>query len=744
LVADYQKRLPPGIRIEISRDSSVWIKSRLKTMYTNGFWGFLFVCITLFVFLTWRTAIWTALGIPASFMGAIIFMYAAGLTINMLTLFSLILVLGIVVDDAIIVSENVHRHQLMGKSPRDAAIDGANEVTMPVIAAILTTIAAFLPMLMMSGIMGKFMAVIPQVVTFALLASLIEALVILPSHLADFLKPIPPEQRKAKEGRLYPFLRRRYRRGLRIVLRLRYLAVAVAIALAGVMGHVAVTKIPFILFDAKDISAFMINIETPVGTKLAKTGEVVAQIERIVKKLSKKDVNTITTFVGRQIDHKTGASEDGSHLAQVTIETSHFDTEGRRNGFVVMEDVRRRLTGLTGVSRLEVSEIAGGPPVGSPVELRVRGEKFKTLRLIAEEIKAYLRSLPGVVDLKDDFNPGKREIIVRPYLQKALRLGLTADQIALATRTSFGGTKASDIRRGRDEIDIVVKLAQRFRDNPSFVDQIKVKNLKGKLVPFRAVADRIFVRGLSTVKRYERKRAITVTANVNKAVTTSNQVNRLLMAKFADLGKRYPGYDLAFGGEHEEQQESLQSLLAAFLVAVLLIFIILGALFRSYSQPFVVLFALPFGFIGVVVGHLVMDITFGILSLLGLVALCGVVVNDSLVLVDFINSSRRRGGGRWMSIIRGGTLRLRPIILTSVTTILGLSTLMFKTTGQAGFLAPMAISLCWGLAFATLLTLYLVPCVLAINDDFRLMFKWLKRVVTRAGRNDRHHGELLA
>ncbi len=744
LVTAYHKRLPPGIRLEISRDTSVWIKSRLKTMYTNGFWGFLFVCITLFLFLSWRTAIWTALGIPTSFMGAIILMYMAGMTINMLTLFSLILVLGIVVDDAIIVSENVHRHLLMGKSPREAAIDGANEVTMPVIAAVMTTIAAFLPMLMMTGIMGKFMAVIPQVVTFALLASLIEALIILPSHLADFGKPIPPEKLTKSEGRIYLWLRRRYRHGLRIVLRFRYPAVAVAIAAAGFMGYVAVTKIPFILFDAKDISAFMINIETPVGTKLAKTGEVVAQIERIVKKLPHTDVNTITTFVGRQIDHKTGASEDGSHLAQVTVETTHFDTKGRRNGFEIMADVRRRLTGLTGISRLEVSDIAGGPPVGSPVEVRVRGEKFKTLRLIAEQIKAYLRSLPGVVDIKDDFNPGKREIIVRPYLQKALRLGLTADQIALATRTSFGGTKASDIRRGRDEIDIVVKLAQRFRDNPSFVHQIKIKNQKGKLVPFRAVADRVFVRGLSTVKRYERKRAITITANVNKAVTTSNKVNRLLMAKFTDLETRHPGYDLAFGGEHEEQQESLQSLFAAFLVALLLIFIILGALFRSYSQPFVVLFSLPFGFIGVVIGHLVMDITFGLLSLLGLVALCGVVVNDALVLVDFVNSSRRRGGGRWMSIIRSGTLRLRPIILTSVTTILGLSTLMFKTSGQAGFLAPMAISLCWGLAFATLLTLYLVPCVLAINDDFRLMFLWLKRVVTRAKPNDRHHGELLA
>jgi multidrug efflux pump subunit AcrB len=744
LVAEYQRQLPPGIKLELSRDSSVWIKSRLQTMYNSGAWGFLFVCITLFMFLSWRSAIWTALGIPISFMGAIIFMHAAGMTINMLTLFALILVLGIVVDDAIIVSENVHRHLLMGKSPRQAAIDGTDEVTMPVVAAIMTTIAAFLPMLMMTGIMGKFMAVIPQVVTFALLASLIEALLILPSHLADFNKPIPPEKRRKSEGRFYPFLRRRYRRGLRIALRFRYLSLVVALAAALVMGWVAIKKIPFVLFDAKDISAFVINVETPVGMKLDRTADVVAQIERIVKRLPKTDVSTITTYVGRQIDIRTGASDDGSHMAQVIVETSHFDTPGRRNGFVIMDQVRRRLKGVTGISNLVVQETGGGPPVGSPVEVRVRGEDFKRLRQIADEMKAYLRTLPGVVDIADDFNPGKREIIVKPLLEKALRLGISAQAIALATQTSFGGLKASDIRRGRDEIEIIVKLAEKYRDNPSFVDQIMVKNLKGKLVPFRAVAKRVFVRGLSQVRRYERKRSISVTANVNKAVTTSNKVNRLLMAKFADLSRRYPGYDLAFGGEHEEQQESLQSLFAAFLVALLLIFIILGTLFRSYSQPFVVLFALPFGFIGVVVGHLVMDISFSLLSLLGMVAMCGVVVNDSLVLVDFVNSSRRRGGGRWLSIVRGGTLRLRPIILTSVTTMLGLSTLMFRTSGQAGFLAPMAIAMVWGLAFGTVLTLYLVPCVLAINDDFRLLFMWLKRVITRQGPEDRHHGQLLA
>ncbi len=744
LVAEYQRRLPPGIKLELSRDTSVWIKTRLKTMYTNGLWGFLFVCITLFLFLSWRSAVWTALGIPISFMGAIIFMHVAGMSINMLTLFSLILVLGIIVDDAIIISENVHRHLLMGKSPRDAAIEGAQEVTMPVVAAVMTTIAAFVPMLMMTGIMGKFMAVIPQVVTFALLASLIEALIILPSHLADFNKPIPPEKRIKSEGRVLPFLRRRYRHGLRVALRFRYLSLALALGVAGFMGWLAVKKIPFVLFDAKDISAFVINVETPVGMKLDKTGEVVARIERIVKKLPPTDVNTITTYVGRQIDFKTGASDDGSNLAQVVVETTHFDTPGRRNGYVVLDEVRRRLKGLTGISNLVVQDVGQGPPVGSPVEVRVRGDDLKLLQRIAEEVKTYLRSLPGVVDIADDFNPGKREIIVKPFLEKALRLGISAEAIALATRTSFGGLKASDIRRGRDEIDIVVKLAQKFRDNPSFVDQIRIKNQRGKLVPFRAVATRVFVRGLATVRRYDRKRTIIVTANVNKAVTTSNQVNRLLKARFAGLSQRHPGYDLVFGGEHEEQQESVQSLFAAFLVAVLLMYIILGALFRSYSQPFVVLFALPFGFIGVVIGHLAMEIPFSLLSLLGLVALCGVVVNDALVLVDFVNSSRRRGGGRWLSIIRSGTLRLRPIILTSVTTMLGLATLMFKTTGQAGFLAPMAIALVWGLGFATILTLYLVPCVLAINDDFRLMFHRLKRLIFRRGPDDRSSDQVLA
>ena len=742
LIAEFKKQLPPGMGLEISQDNSVWIKSRLKTMYTSGSWGFLFVCIILFIFLNWRTAIWTALGIPASFMGAIIMMHAFGMTINMLTLFSMILVLGIVVDDAIIVSENVHRHQLMGKSPRQAAIDGAKEVTMPVVAAILTTIAAFLPMLMMSGIMGKFMAVIPQVVTFALLASLIEALIILPSHLADFNKPIPPEKIKRARGRIVPFLVRHYRRVLRLCLKWRYLTVAMSIVLAGFMGYVAVKKIPFILFESRDISHFVINIETPVGTRLSKTGAVAAKVEAVVRKQPKKDVAALTTFVGRQIDYKTGASDEGSHLAQVMVETTHFDTKGRRNGYVIMNEIRDWLKGVTGISRLQISEVGHGPPVGSAVEVRVRGAELKVLRKIANEMKDFLRKQPGVVDIKDDFSPGKREIKIDVNQQRAWFYHLDTASIAAAVQTSFGGTKASDIRRGRDEIDIMVKLAGKYRNDPNFVGQIKIKNQKGKLVPLGAVAKVDFKRGLATVRRYERKRSITVTANVNTKITTSNKINRLLMARFANLNQRYPGYDLAFGGEAEEQQKSLSSLGAAFLVAVLVIFLILGSLFRSYSQPFVVLFSLPFGFIGVVLGHLIMNISFGLLSLLGLVALCGVVVNDALVLVDFVNNSRRRGGGRWLSIMRGGTLRLRPIILTSATTILGLSTLTFKTSGQAGFLAPMAISLSFGLVFATVLTLLIVPSVLAINDDLRIVFSRLWRLITRKNKAD--HQAILA
>ncbi len=718
--------IPDGLFLALSEDNSQWIRNRLHTMYVNGSIGFAIVCVILFLFLNWRIAMFTALGIPFSFLGAFVFMKFFGMSINMLSLFSLIVVLGMVVDDAIIVAENVFRHLGMGKPPVLAAVQGTNEVVMPVFAAVSTTVAAFLPMLLMTGVLGKFMRVIPIVVTFALIASLIEALVTLPSHLADFAPSMERTGKKIGTGDRF----RRYKRQFVIILtwclRRRYRVLITTIIIAVLLGLYAKMYIPFILFESKDIPAFIVQIETPEGTRLSRTEEVIADIEKRLLKFPKNEVKTISSLVGRHFDPTSGRIESNTNLGQVYVELPNFNARDRANGYVVLEKVRGSLKDITGVKKLEVVKIQGGPPVGKAVELQIRGRDIRVLLEISGDIQDYLKTLPGVKDVQDDLARGKQEVVFRIDEKKASLYGIHVEDVAMALKNYFEGVKTSEIHKEKDQIDVVVKLAPEFRNDYSILKTLKVTNQNRELIPISTVADFTLKEGSGVIRRKNHRRAITVTADVDTEVTTSARINKKIEKKFGSISRTYPGYSFAFAGEQKEQTESVQSLIQAFLISIITIYIILGTLFRSFVQPVVVMLTVPFAFIGVVIGHVVMGATFSLLSLIGLVALCGIVVNDSLVLVDFINKNRKAGMGRWRSILAATETRFRPIILTSLTTIGGISTLAFKTTGQAAFLAPMAISIFWGLIFSTILTLVVVPCFFSAVEDIRI---WGRRTL---------------
>jgi multidrug efflux pump len=716
-----QAAAPPGVAITTTRDGSVWIQSRLKTLYVNGTIGFVLVCLTLFALLDWRMAFWAAVGIPTSFLMAFVFMQAAGMSINMLSLFALIVVLGLIVDDAIIVTENVYRYLLRGMEPRIAAVIGSAEVMMPVLAATTTTMAAFLPMLLMTGIMGKFMKVIPTVVVFCLVATMIESLVMLPSHLAEFSRGLAGGVRR--EGRRFVALRRRYTRLIVRALRHRYVTVGMLLAAAVVSVFVMRYHMRFVLFNTKDLPGFAVMVETPEGTSLTQTERVLAQVERVGQQLPPTDLNAMVTLVGSQFDIATGRSTQGSNLGMIYFELAHFDDPDRRNGYVVLNDFRQRLTGITGYESLRVIETQGGPPVGRAVEVKVRGDDVAVLRTIAREIQDDLSRTPGVFDVASDDVLGKQELTVRVDEDRAALYGLNAAAIARVVRIAFEGEEVSEIRRGNDTLKVMVRHAGGYADRPQELDQVRLWSPAAGWVPLTSVARVELAQGPSAILRKDRKRTILVSAAVNKEVITSTEANRLVKAHFADVPRRFPGYELVYGGENERQMESLYSLAKASALAVLLIYLILGTLFRSFVQPLVIMSTVPFAFIGVVVGHLVMMQPLGLLSLIGLAGLVGVVVNDSLVLVAFVNSARARGASRWISVVRSARHRLRPILLTSVTTILGLLTLSFQTRGQAAYLAPMAISIVWGLAFATVLTLVMVPCVLSILDDIARRLK---------------------
>lgn len=710
--------LPKTVNISLTQNSAVWIQSRLKTLYLNGAIGFTLVCLTLFSFLNWRMALWTAVGIPASFLGGFFLMPLFGQTVNMLSLFALILVLGLVVDDAIIVTENVYRHLSMGRTPLQAAIRGTNEVALPVIATVVTTVAAFIPMLMMTGILGKFMRVIPIVVSIVLVVSLLEALVILPSHLADFAHS---ENTASKIGRFemrwFFRLRRLYRKGLIFVLRRRYVFVmGIFLVTSGLIGG-AYHFQKFVLFATKDIPGFMITMETEAGSKLEETARRVAEAEALAKTLPKKDVNAIVALIGRQMDPETGRIQSGSHLGQVYVELADFDLPDRANGYELLRQMRKKVEGFVGLKSLKVEAIEGGPPVGAAIEVKIRGEDLTTLRARSDEMQRYLAGIAGVHDIRDDFSRGKREVQFQVDAAKAALYGLDTAAVAQAVRASIHGEEATKIRWGNETIDLVVMFAEPFRSDYGYLEQLKIKNPAGALVPLKNLAKPVLFEGVNSINRKDHRRTMTVLADVDTEITTSRKVTEQVSSRFHDFSQRHPGYGFEFGGETEEQRKSVASLLEAYTITALIIYTILGGLFKSFLQPFVVMFAVPFGVIGVIVGHLVMRQDLSLLSLIGVVALSGIVVNDSLLLVDFVNRARESGMRRWRSIVMSGIVRLRPILLTTLTTTLGLVTLSFQTKGQAGYLAPMAISIVWGLFFATGLTLFLVPALFAIGDD---------------------------
>lgn len=716
--------LPADVEISLTQNSAVWIQSRLRTLYVNGTIGFTLVCLTLFTFLNWRMALWTALGIPASFLGALFLMPLLGQSVNMLSLFALIVVLGLVVDDAIIVTENVYRYVSMGYAPIKAAIIGTEQVVMPVIATVATTIAAFIPMLMMTGILGKFMRVIPIVVSLVLVMSLVEALLILPSHLADFSHPPPKRSgRSDRDGIWFIRLRRLYQKALVVSLRRRYRLVAGVVALTAVLVATAYHGGKFVLFDVKDIPGFVVMLETPTGTKLEETSKRVAEIEQRVATLRAEDINATVSLIGRQLDPETNRIKHGSHLGQVIIELADFDAPDRRNGYEVLAEMREKIVGITGLKSLKVEAIQGGPPVGAAIEMKIRGEDLDQLQKISDEVLDFLEGIPGVLDIRDDYSRGKKEIQFQVDPERAALYGLDTAAVAAAVRASFHGEAVTRIRRDDETIDIVVKFAEPYRNNPRTLEQLKVASPTGVLVPIKSVAVPMLYEGVNAINRKDHRRTITVLSDVDTDIVTSREVVKKIESEFGDLGLRYPGYDFHFGGETEEQRKSMRSLLKAFTITALIIYTILGGLFKSFLQPIIVMFAVPFGIIGVIIGHFVMGQSLSLLSLIGVVALSGIVVNDSLLLVDFINTAREGGARRWRSIVVSGRVRMRPILLTTLTTVLGLATLSFQTKGQAGYLAPMAISIVWGLLFATGLTLFLVPALFAIGDDLLITMK---------------------
>ncbi|MFQ5897539.1 MAG: efflux RND transporter permease subunit [Candidatus Methylomirabilia bacterium] len=711
LVEQVRARLPDTVTLGVYNDFSVFIQKRLNTLRWSGTIGLTIVLATLWVFLRTRIALLTALGIPFAMLGGVVVMSAWGITLNMVSLFGLILVLGLLVDDAIVVAENVYRHVETGMDPRQAAVQGTSQVAWPVVATIVTTIAAFLPLLLIPGTMGIFLSPIPWVVTFTLAASLFEALVVLPSHLADAITPAYAGGVRRRQRRWLERTRRAYNALLATALRWRYVATALLLAVTILLAATAYYRIPFVLFREFESSQFFVNFETSPSNKIEDTLEVAKQAEQVVLGLPPGELKSLATNVGISF-LDVHRAERGPNLGQLMVEL----TENRRRRVdEVIAQLRAGTTQIPGITKIQFLKTQAGPG-GPPIEARVAGEDIAVLGELADQVAAFLKGIPGVRDVRNDFTEGKEElqITLRP---EARALGLDLSQIARQVQQGFLGVEASTIQRRDEEVPIVVRFPTRARRSPDTVATMKITLPSGEQVFLRDVAEVGTAVGISKVRRDDRKRTITVFADVDTREANAFQVAERVRRKFAAVSTRLPGYRVTIKGERQEAEASLASLPRISVIAILLIYFILGSLFRSFIQPLAVLTAIPFALVGVVVGHLLMGESLSFLSLMGLVALVGVVVNDSLILVDFINRTRQSGISRDEAILASGVARLRPVLLTTATTVGGLIPLAFFATGQAKFLSPMAISVVWGLSFATILTLILIPCLYAIADD---------------------------
>lgn len=743
-VEKHRDTMPEGVKLATWFDLSLLVQDRIDMLLRNGVQGIVLVFIALALFLNMRLAFWVSIGIPVSFMGAFLVLDYKGETINMISLFAFIMTLGILVDDAIIIGENIYTHFSRGKSPARSVIDGIKEVGGPVVMAVSTTIVAFIPLLFITGIIGKFIAVMPRAVIAILIISLGEALIMLPAHLTGALtrSALKTDSRLVWHERirvevehlLNVVIEKYYTPALKYVVKNRYFAFAVGLGMLIIsLGIVAGGYVPFVFFPKGESDWIIAEVGYPLGTPYEVTEKTIEHLENQAfklndyfgKHLGNNGGLVINTFalVGMipRRDWKPG--ETGGHCGEVWIEL--VPSEKRRD--LSVNTVLNKWRGLTGeipgVETLTFTTLEGGPG-GNPIEIQlVDGADFEQLRQAADELKTEIQTYPGTFAITDNFKPGKEERQVK-IKEGAKSLGITMSDVARQLRQAFYGDEALRIQRGRDDLKVLVRYAEPDRRSISGIENMRIRTTDGQEIPIEEVADITHGRAYSVIHRVDRKRVITVISNLDESIGNASKIVADLKKDFfPKLIGRYPGLEYDLEGQEKRTRESLGSLKKGYVLALMGIFLLLASQFRSYIQPVIIMMAIPFGLIGAIAGHLVMGLQITMISIFGIVALSGIVVNDSLILIDFINRASKSNEEIETAVIESGKVRFRPVLLTSITTIAGLLPLLLERSFQAQFLIPMAVSITFGLLVATVLTLLYVPGLYLIVVDIKNVFR---------------------
>lgn len=737
-VEDKRGTLPAGIDIDHARDDARILRSRMDLLIRNAQLGLVLVFICLSFFLDLRLAFWVMMGIPISFLGAFVLMDPFDASINMLSLFAFIVALGIVVDDAIIVGENIYAHREKGKDFSRAAIDGALEVGTPVLFSVMTSVAAFMPLFFIDGMMGKFMSIIPVIVIAVLLLSLVESLLILPAHLSSkgdglfsrvfgriFRRPLDFHDRVAKsfDRGLKRFIKKIYQPSLRVALANPLSSAAVAIALMlFTFGWVAGGHIKFVFMPQIESDWLTVSVNMPQGTTVDQTSKVIKLVEdkALVLRAQLDEENPSEDSIYRNIFTSIGDQPNGrrtsmtatagaggqGHIGEVTIELK--PSEERDIGSNEIEARMRELVGeVPGPESIIFSSSLFS--AGNAIEVELTSDNFDQLLSAVDRLKDQIAQYSGTGDIQDSFQEGKLEMKLSLKPQ-ARTLGITLSDLARQVRQGFFGDQALRFQRGSDDVRVMVRYPEDERRTLGDVRAMRIRTPMGAEVPFTEVATAAVGQSYATIQRVDGQRIVTVSASVDEKVANADEINADLGARFLPaMIQDYNGLRFSFGGEQRERADSLQSMLYNFVIAMFVVYVLLAVPFKSYTQPFVVMSAIPFGIIGAVWGHALLGINLALLSLFGIIALSGVVVNDSLVLLSFYNQLRKEGMSRDQALIEAGAQRFRPILLTSLTTFFGLLPMILEKSVQAQFLIPMAVSLAFGILFATFIILIGVP-----------------------------------
>ena len=723
-------KLPPNLHLDILNDTSRFTKDMLSTLIDNAIVGVILVFFVLLAFFDLRLSFWVAIGLPISIALTFVGMNLVGLDLDLMTLMALLLMLGMLVDDAIVAGESVYRYREQGLDPLRAAIDGTSAVAAPVITSIVTTILAFAPVLFLGGIEGKLLRAIPIVVALTLASSLIESQLMLPAHLAHGSKP-------SKTRGWFKGLRRRYDSVIAALVKRRYLTVLGYVIATLVFGGMALAKVPFNLFPTTDSDMFLIKLELEEGTAFERTAVKAGEIEALVRAEGGDDVLSVSTEVGHHDYGPVGGS--GTHAAWALTKVYLQPAGAReRTSSEIIEPLEAAFAEVDDIKLLEVMKGGGSPTAGEPIQLAVSGPANERLR-VTDILAGKLRSMEAVISVETSYEPGKPVIEVRLDPVAMSARGLTESDVTTAIRVAIDGTLVGDIQFGADKMPFRMSFQERDRASLDTLRGLVVTNRSGHSIPLSGVLSVTERPGESNIRHEDGEQTVTIYGDIDRAQTTVELANDELQTFITEskIEEQFPNVRLKFGGELVQQQEAVGELLIALALCLGLIFMALVLLFGSLSQPVLVMIVIPFGMIASVVGLMIQGIDLSIIAIVGMLGLAGVLVNDSLVMVSGLNDAR--GEDAYLSeadICAGAGLRLRPILITSVTTTVGLFPTIYGSNGSTAFIVPMISTIAWGVLFGTLITLGLLPALYAIEQDIRALVARVLRRGSKAPGSD--------